>query len=165
MMGTRASRKSFSSQTGVTLVELVISIVIISIAVTGVLLVIQRNTLSSANPMVTYQSIAIGEAYLEEILLQEFADPTDLETGGPEAGETRATYDDVSDYHNLTDNGARDRTGTAIVGLEDYSVTVSVTVEALGDITQASGNAKRVVVTVTGPDGQAIPLSGYRTNY
>lgn len=165
-MGTRASRKSFSSQTGVTLVELVISIVIISIAVTGVLLVIQRNTLSSANPMVTYQSIAIGEAYLEEILLQDFVEPgTAGPDSGPEAGETRATYDDVSDYHNLTDNGARDRTGTAIVGLEDYSVTVSVTVEALGDITQASGNAKRVVVTVTGPDGQAIPLSGYRTNY
>ena len=140
---------------GTTLVELIVSIVVISVALSGVLMVIVQNTRASADPMIWHQAVAIAEAYLEEALTKEF-------TVGPES--TRATYDDVLDY-NFTDIGARDQTGTPINGLGGYTVQVAAALDDLNNITLASGNAVRVTVTVTTPSGDAIAISGYRTNY
>ncbi len=140
---------------GVTLVELIVAIVVISVALTGVLVVFLRNTSASADPVIAHQAIAIAEAYLEEALTKNF-------TVGP--GATRSTYDDVLDY-NFTDVGARDQTGTPILGLEGYTVQMQAAVEALNTITFGSGNAIRVQVTVTSPFGGTVVISGYRTNY
>lgn len=143
---------------GTTLVELVVSIVVISVALSGVLMVIVRNTSASADPMIWHQAVAIGEAYLEEALTKEFTDPT-----LPEGGESRATFDDVLDY-NFTDNGARDQNGSLISGLGGYTVQVQAQAEnTLNGI--PSTDAIRVTVTVTTPSGDAIAISGYRTNY
>ena len=144
---------------GTTLVELIVSIVVISVALSGVLMVIVRNTSASADPMIWHQAVAIAEAYLEEALTKEFTDPD-----GTEVGETRATYDDVRDY-NFTDIGARDQNGNLINGLGGYTVQVQAALDGLNDITVASGSAIRVTVTVTPPTGGAISISGYRTNY
>lgn len=144
---------------GVTLVELIVSIVVIGVAVGGVLAVMTRNTQSSADPMVQHQATAIAEAYLEEILTKEFADP-----GGP-AIETRPTFDNVADYGGLNNIGARDQNDNPIVGLENYTVNVVVAADDLNTITLLSGNALRVTVTVTHPQSGAIAISGYRTNY
>lgn len=141
-------------QRGVTLVELVVSIVVISVGLAGVLLAVNRNTVASADPMVRQQSVAIAEAYLEEVLTKEFA---------PGPGATRATFDDVNDYNGLSDAGARDHTGTPIPGLEAYNVQVAVTPQALHDV--AAADAVLVTVTVTGPLGSSVRLGGYRTNY
>ena len=153
-------------QAGVTLVELVVSIVVISVGVAGILAVITRTTSSSADPVVMHQAIAVAEAYLEEILPKDFADPTQIETGGPggEPGETRPIFDDVSDYNGLADAVARDQTNTAIAGLGAYSVNVTVTndgtLPGIGAV-----NAKRIDVSVSGPFGDAVTISSYRTNY
>lgn len=143
-------------QRGATLVELIVSIVIISVGLAGVMLVMDRTTRSSADPMIQYQAIAIAEAYLEEALLKEFTDPDGL------GGETRATYDDVNDY-NFTDIGARDQNGQAIAGLGQYTVAVAVTPEIFNTI--GAANVRRVQVTVTSPFGGTVVMSGYRTNY
>jgi len=45
---------------GATLVELVVSIVVISIGLAGILSVMNRNLSSSGDPMVQHQAIAIG---------------------------------------------------------------------------------------------------------
>jgi MSHA pilin protein MshD len=151
---------SGSRETGATLVELIIAIVIVGVALAGVLMVFIRNTSASADPLIWHQATAIAEAYLEEALTRNFTDPDGL------GGETRATYDDVLDY-NFTDNGARDQNGSAISGLENYTVQVQAVASALNDITLASGNAIRVTVTVT-PAALAsgtIVISGYRTDY
>ena len=157
---------------GVTLVELVVSIVVIGVAVAGVLAVMVRNTQSSADPMVQHQATAIAEAYLEEILTKEFTDPDSTEVG-----ETRPTFDDVDDYHNLANSGclnttaacpvlgscACDQNGNPIDGLNGYTVNVVVVGEALNGI--GAANAFRVTVTVTPPQGGDIVVSSYRTNY
>lgn len=143
-------------QRGATLVELIVSIVIISIGLAGVMLVMDRTTRSSADPMIQYQAIAIAEAYLEEALLKEFTDPDGL------GGETRATYDDVNDY-NFTDIGARDQNGQAIAELGQYTVAIAVTSEVFNTI--GAANVRRVQVTVTSPFGGTVVMSGYRTNY
>ena len=64
-----ASGRWVTDQRGVTLVELVISIVVISIALAGTLAVMRRTTASSADPMIVRQAVGVAEAYLEEILL------------------------------------------------------------------------------------------------
>ena len=151
-----------SSQTGATLIELIISIVIISITVTAVMMVITRVGTSSADPMIRTQATAIAQAYMDEILVQPLNDPDGGETGAAEAGETRATFDDVSDYHGLADaSGARDQTGAAIPGLDAYNVDVTVTAATL-----AGQPAKRITVNV-GFDGDTsyrLPLTAFRLN-
>ena len=142
---------------GVTLVELIVSIVVIGVALAGVMVVIVRNTSASADPLIWHQAVIVGEAYLEEILTKNFT------ADGVEA--SRDLYDDVMDYNGLTDSPPRDQNGTAIAALAGYSVNVQVATEALNDITLASGNAVRVEVTVTMPTGGSVVVSGYRTNY
>ncbi len=148
-------------QAGATLIELVVSIVIVGIAAGGVLLVFHQTVRHSADPMVLHQAVAIGEAYLEEILPKQFSDPDQPESGGPEAGETRPTYDDVNDYDGLTNVGALDQDNNPIVGLEAYTISVTVGTQPLPGI----ANALRVDVQVTGPNEVNVTLSGYRTDY
>ncbi len=140
---------------GVTLVELIVAIVIIGVAAAGVLLVFVRNTSASADPLIWHQATAIAEAYLEEALTKNF-------NVGP--GATRATYDDVLDY-NFTDVGARDQNGSAISGLEGYTVQVQAVAEALNGI--SGTDAIRVTVTVTPAVSvsNTVVISGYHTNY
>ncbi len=149
-------------QSGVTLVELVVSIVVLSVAVVGVLSALGTLVGRSADPMIREQSIAIAEAYLEEISLSRFASagscPAVLGAGG------RANFNAICHYDGLSDSGAFDQNGNAITGLTDFNVTVSVNNSSnLGSL--ASAVTLRIDVTVTGPTNETFSLSGYRTNY
>lgn len=57
---------------GFTLVEMIITIVVISVGLTGVLLTFQTVVKSSADPLVTKQLISIAEAQMEGAMLKEF---------------------------------------------------------------------------------------------
>ena len=158
-------------QRGLTLIELIMSMVIIAIAVAGVLGVLQQTTARSADPALLAQAQAIGEAYLDEILQRAYTDPD-----GSETGETRSTFDDVDDYHALAANGcvststacpslgvcACDQFGAPVDGLAGYTVTVSVSPATLSGATM-----KRIDVTVghTRFPDLSLPLSGYRGDF
>ncbi len=146
-------------QTGTTLIELVISIVIISIAASAILMVFTTSVGSSADPMIRHQAVAIAEAYLEEIALRSFADPD-----GVDEGPNRDLYDDVDDYNGLVDAGARDQFNAALPGLEDYTVTVAVTASsALPSI--ASTDLFLISVTITHAANIDFTISAYRANF
>ena len=127
--------KAGHRQRGVNLVELIISIVIISIACTGVLLIFAQTVRHSADPMIQTQALAIAEAYLDEILARQITDPSGGDTGGVEAGETRSTYDDVNDYNGLSNTPPQDQSGAVAdfapfdnqPDLAGYQVDVTVT--------------------------------------
>jgi MSHA pilin protein MshD len=140
-------------QRGVTLVELVISITVIAIAVAAVLGVLSMLSTGSAEAMIRNQAVAIANAYLEEIRLKDFAS-----NGVP---GSRTLYDDVSDYNGLVDVGARDQFGNAIVGLEQYTVSVTVGAGTLGGV--PGGSVRRIDVNVQHSIGVNMTLSGYRT--
>lgn len=151
---------------GFSLIELVIALTVLSIALTGSMMVMQRTLRSSADPMVRHQALSIAEAYIEEILLQPFIDPDlDPVTGAvcPAAEASRNLYDNVCDYAGLSDAGARDQNGNAISGLESYTVDVSVDTAATLDTLSGSSQVLRVDVRVTHPAAVDIALSGYRT--
>ena len=78
--------KKISHQSGVTLVELILSMVIISIALTGVFSVMNLTVSHSADPVVNHQAIAVAEACLEEILLDSFSSLTNCTMITPPSG-------------------------------------------------------------------------------
>jgi MSHA pilin protein MshD len=142
---------------GVTLIELVMAITIVSIAATAVLAAMSAISGRSANVMVRQQAVAVAEAYLEEILLKPVANPGGTVT-------TRSTFDKVDDYNGLSDVGAHDQFGNAIPYLTGYNVNVTVSQSsALGGITASA--TRRIDITVTTPTGLSVLLTGYRTNY
>ena len=172
-------------QSGLSLVELIIFIIIVSVGLAGILSVFNLTSQKSADPQIRKQMLAIAEALLEEVELKPFTycDPDDPNaatagssagcTGGPggandesklplgpEAGESRPTFDNVSDYNGLNLAPASDINGNSIAG---YSATVSVAQQQLeGSIPLA--DSLRITVTVThGSD--SLSLSGYRQRY
>ena len=70
---------SFPRERGISLIELVMFIVIVSIALVGTLLVMNTVTKSSADPLIRKQSLAVAESLLEEVELMPFTfcDPDD----------------------------------------------------------------------------------------
>jgi MSHA pilin protein MshD len=173
------------SQRGLSLIELLVFIVVVGIAVTGVLSVYSLTSRTSVDPMARKQVAAIAESLLEEVLAKPYTycDPDDanvttatsaagcattVEAMGPEAGETRYSnltpFDNVNDYNGFSMAGINDLTGTAIAGLAGY--TASVQVQSAGAFNGIpAGETLLVTVTVTGPGNYGVSLAGYRTRY
>lgn len=170
---------------GLSLIELVIFIAVVSAALAGVLAVFIQSTGTSADPMLRRQSLAIAESLLEEVSLMPltFCDGDDAnvttatstagcasgaDAMGPESGENRFTtpqFDNVNDYAGYSMSSIVDITNTAVAGLSGYSASVAVSAAALNTMTAASGDVLRISVTVTDPRGGTLTLDGYRTRY
>jgi MSHA pilin protein MshD len=151
------------NQQGLTLIELIVVMIVISVALVGVMSLINYTTRHSADPVLRHQAIAIAEAYMEEIVLKEFRDPDTGDVCSTKEG-SRALYDNVCDYNGLVDIGAHNQNGQAITGLENYRVSVDVTQESFGPAGETVPGLK-VDVTVTDPAGQSLRLSSYRVDY
>ncbi|MFA5372159.1 MAG: prepilin-type N-terminal cleavage/methylation domain-containing protein [Sideroxydans sp.] len=157
-----------SKQRGISLIELIIFIVIISIGLTGILLVMNQTTAHSADPLIHKQAIAAAESLLEEIELQDFIDQNDgVTTVCPPASAVtaanRATdYHIVDCYNGFSMTGITDLNNNP-TGLANYNASVTITQEALGSV--AAGSAVRITVTVTDPQANTIAIDGYRTAY
>lgn len=151
-------------QAGLTLIELVMFIVIVGVGIAGILLVMNFTTSHSADPMVRKQALAGAESLLEEIELKDFANPTDGFTGAATQAN-RPLFDDVSDYNGFATTGIFTLDGAPVGGLGSYSVAVGVAASAGAELGIAAADAKRITVTATDPTGQAITVTGYRTNY
>ena len=147
---------------GVTLIELVISIVVLSVVAVGVFSAIGVLVGRSADPMIRHQSIAIAEAYIEEIQSMEFALPGACPA--VPGGGGRADFNAICHYDGLVDNGAVDLNGNPIGNLSDYTVVVTITGSSgLGGL--AAANAARIDVAVTGPTNEPVLMTAYRSNY
>ena len=172
-------------QAGLSLVELIVFIVIVSVGVAGILSVFNLTTQKSADPQVRRQMFAVAEALLEEVQYKPFTfcDPDDANavaalgaascTGGangandesklplgPESLETRATFDNVSDYNGLSLSPASDINGTSISG---YSAVISLAQQQLEASIPVDASL-RITITVT-RGGESLSLSGYRLRY
>lgn len=178
---------------GFTLIELVIFIVVISVAVLGVLRVISFTTANSADPQLRKQALVLAESMLEEVQLARYTfcnpiqDPA-VETATNAAGCTvpqnvgttqptdKRPYYNVTDYVGAFNTPQEYKKDAADVAFPTgYIVTVAVAPEAaLGpagaqitpaDATPANMNALRITVVVTYGGNQSITLVGYRTRY
>lgn len=166
---------------GFTLIELLVSIVVLGIALTSLSVGLFNASRGSADPVVAMRAAELGQAYLEEILAKRFDENTDAggvvrcneptqpvcsATLGSDAGETRASFDDVDDYQGVTDNPPVDAMGAVRPLYSDYRVTISVSyADAEIGLVAGSEDAKRIEVSVYSPLNDVFVFSAYRGNF
>ena len=180
------------SQSGVSLLELVVVIVIVGVVGAGMAVLINNTTRNSVNPLLVQQANAIARAYMEEVTLRPFCDPdfdpdadpstlticsTDCSVaacgtcggvGVPPSG-SRDQFDDICDYDGLSNGaGAVDQTGALIPGLEAFNVTVNVDdTVILNGLDGASGQVVQIDVNVSHDTNPAVnvDLTSFRANF
>lgn len=140
-------------QRGVTLVELIVFMVVVSIAFTVLMSVYIQSARTNVNPVVQIRLLEAAQSKLDEVMALKYDEATP--TGGLPAcnspGGMSCTnlsennLNDVDDFHGVSD-----------VPYTNYQRTVTVTSEA---------KRKLITVTVTAPDGQSVVLSAYRYNF
>ena len=119
-------------QVGATLVELIMTIVVLAVGLSGIFNVIGITAQHSADPMVLQQAINISESYLSEITSKPF--PTALPCPNTPAAGAREAYNDTCDFNGLNDTGAHNQFAQQIPGLENYNVTVAITQQAVNSV-------------------------------
>lgn len=158
------TRSSSMLQRGISLIELIMFIVIISVALAGILLVMNLVTRHSADPLIRKQALAIAESMLEEIKLQDLSGVACAGTLG--ANAARASVSSVCDYNGYsTTAGILDfSTNAAVLNLGGYNITgVAVTqIASLGGTPITAGSGVMITVTVADPTGATVGATGYR---
>ncbi len=176
----QACRRPFGKrQRGLSLVELVVTIVLLGIVASAMAWAFASQIKSSTSPLWHGKAMKLGQLYLDEILSKAYDHNTPLgglppvasppcALLGPESGETRLTYNDVDDYNGIGDMPPVSLIGTLDSSYNDYGV--KVTVECDGAAVGASGNthAKLITVSILPPahlSNQPMVFSVYKGNY
>lgn len=186
---------------GFTLIEVVVGMVVFAIVMFAAVALFVEQSRISIEPLWQTRGATLGESLLAEIMAQPFdenagtlgqgsrcnegTDCTYSSSLGPDAGESRGTFDDVDDYHLLSqvNGGITDSLGNPLIidghpVYQGFQVQVLVHYDdnmdgvddddlngdGLYDTGAYHGNMKRVLVVVTTPSGERIALSGYRGN-
>jgi MSHA pilin protein MshD len=145
--------------------ELIVFIVVVSIALGALFSVFDYSMVNSVDPMVRVRALECAQAKLDEAIARKFDENTP--TGGvPACGSAEtgavacsgiavdADFDDIGDY-----NGQNFVTG-------DCNVTITVTGEGTDLGMADDANLVRLItVTSTMPDGNTATLSAYHTNF
>lgn len=172
---------------GFSLVEAVVFMLVLAIGLGGILVLYNQLTIASVDPLVRKQALALAVSLMEEITLRPFtycdpddplvhtADPPTLPCGTPEVigiegAETRATFDNVSDYDGFQMGAGTPNPlittlgGSTVDGVADYRIAATVAESAVAPV----GANDSLLVTVTAihvPSGRAVQLQGYRMRY
>lgn len=150
-------------QRGVTLLEVLVFIVVVSVGIAGLLAAFDVNVRTSADPMVRKQLVAAAESLLEEVLAQPIAGDG-VRPAATQASRAGALFDEVDDYHGLATAGIYAIDGSVpIAGLESYSLSVAV--DATATMPGVLAGAMRKVTVTVGGFNEVFRLTGYRTNY
>jgi MSHA pilin protein MshD len=171
------AKLGWRAQRGLTLIELLIFIIIVSLGVLGLMMVFNVTSKRSIDPQLRKQALSLAEGFLEEVELARFTycdpaldgsadDPvarpnpaacTTPELVGQEAGSVGRPFDNVNDYVNqfTTDTSAfnsglilQDAAGSP-VPLSGYTVQLRITPEALNGIASDANAATMEVLRIT----------------
>ena len=177
-------------QQGFTLIEMIVGIVVMSIAFSIFTTLIYPLANQSAEQIHQIRAAELGQSMINEILGKASDENSDMsgglmrcgETGanacttnanlGPDGStpETRNAFNDADDYHGLnvveTSLGSTDGLANIYVGFS-MNVTVINDSDYDGDNDAADNNftAKLITVTVTTPQGFDFVFSTYRVNF
>lgn len=158
---------------GATLVELVITIVIISVAIAGVVGAFSLLAGRSADPLNQTRAVALAQLYTDEILSRRYDDSTPP-GGAPRVSgcsisaeeSDRSDYDDVDDYAAINDEVPRKADGSALDSAAYGSFRVTVDVTCAGaELSLPADDAKRVDISVVDPSGNVFAFTFYRVNF
>ena len=158
-------------QSGFSLVETVITIVVIAIALAAISSSMNMSLRRSADPLWQARAVQMAQSYMEDILALRFQEESVAGGGavascridGAEAGESsRARFDDVDDYHGLDEQGQFLDAAAGASGQYQIQVQVSCQPVSVGT---TSGFIKQVTLTITGADDARLVMSAVRGNF
>ena len=166
---------------GFSLVELVVTMLVISIAVLGITSALSFGLRHQSDGLWQAKSLALIDSYVEEILSRRFDEasppggvpPCDGVTCSDAAsfddGETRAEYDDVDDYDGLVENPPRWIDGTVRAGYDGYAVSIQVRYPTAAEVTTlglgSAIDAKLITVNVAPPGLNTLSVGVVKTNF
>ncbi len=112
---------------------------------------------------------SLADAMLAETSGLAYAEPSGGTGLGPDSGEdaTRTGYDDVDDYHGLSESAPAERGGTAIPGLTGWQrlVSVNYAVAATPDTSSVNDTGlKRIVITIKHNNATVLTRQTLRSN-
>ncbi len=148
-----------TKQRGISLVELIMFIVIVSVALAGILLVMNVTTRGSVDPLIHKQALAIAESLLEEVELMPFTfcDPDD-----PNAASAVTAADCTGGAGGANDESAViGPEGAASVGGAEgrYAVPQFDNVSDYNGFNMAGGALRDITNTAVGPAGYAATIA------
>ncbi|MEY4736680.1 MAG: hypothetical protein RL302_999 [Pseudomonadota bacterium] len=150
------------NQFGMTLIELIVAIVILSVGLTGVLMAFITTVKSSAAPMLTKQMSAIADGMMEEVLLKQFSVVANVATANSCA---RDTFNDVRDYNGYSTANVCDISGVATAALTGYGARISVIEPTVSPMTGVPAVDVLLITIDVTQSGNTYSLTGWRTNY
>jgi MSHA pilin protein MshD len=164
------SKGVLPSRRALTLIEVVVSTMIV-----GVLMVAVLNTLGAAtksSQAAGNRAVAIGLAddLMAEVLKAKYVDPGASPVFGPETGESgssRAAFNDVDDYNGWSEQPPQAKNGTAMTDRSDWRRRVTVDRVTVSDPTKTSSTetgVKRVQVDVDYKGTNMIEQTALRTD-
>ncbi|WP_052074598.1 type IV pilus modification PilV family protein [Shewanella mangrovi] len=158
---------------GFTLIELIVGMIVFSIAVVLLSSVLLPQSDHAANTLQRVRATELAQSVLNEIWGKGFDDntpingvpacgsPAGVACGsniGPDSGESRNDFDDVDDYDGLNqDSLMLNSTVTYASNYPNYQFLVSVS--------YIDANHKLIAVVVTTPAGEPIAFNAVRSNY
>jgi len=175
---------------GFTLVELVVGMVVLSIALVMLTSMLFPQAERAAETLHRVRSAELAHSVMNEIWGKRYDQNTNPNGGvpacgasprsdlglpagkkctalgdlGPDTGETRNSYNDVDDYDGLNQTSlmlnAASSTDTYASRYPNYLLAVAVTYPDTSDL-----NRKLITVTVTTPSGEQIVYNAVRSNY
>jgi|SRR5688572_21247901 len=144
---------------GLTIVECLLALTILSATVLAATMTLSAGAQQDRRGDRAAVAARLGRDLLEEVTSRAYREPVSAPAFGPEFGETsRALYDDVDDYHNLSEaRGAVANVEGALYATHEQGFTRGVTVTAgamnVADLGR-NVNGLTVVVTLTGESGE-----------
>ncbi|MEC4725450.1 type II secretion system GspH family protein [Shewanella sp. D64] len=176
----------FSRAKGFTLIELVVGMVVLSIALVMLATMMFPQADRAVDTLSRVRSAELAHSLLNEIWGKRYDQNTNANGGvpacgaaarpdlglpaglactpaadlGPDTGETRNTFNDVDDYNGLNQNSKMlNSNDTYLSQYKNYLLSVSVTYP------NPNRNSKLIAISVTTPSGEAITYDAIRSNY
>lgn len=161
-MPVSARKHPIKVHCGFTLIEAVVFMVVLSIALSTLLLSFNHSVVNSVDPAVQLKALEHAQAHLDAVIARKFDEnsPTggipacDSDSGQPCLGiSPESDYDDVGDFNGFTDT----------IGTQ-FSIAISVQ-NAGSDLGLVNSQARLIIVTVTAPNSKSYSLSTYKVNF
>lgn len=170
--------KAPASESGFSLIESILTIVIISISLVVLISAWSGAAKRSGDPFWHAKAAYLGQAYIEEILTKRYDENTPVgglpacttatctaeASFGPEGSESRATFDDVDDYDGLSETPSENALGVVRDEYNSYQVEVNVSYAGT-DFSRPDRTLKLIEVLVTPPGETTQRFTVYRGNY
>jgi len=170
-------------QSGFTLIEIVVGIVVLAVSLTIVTSVFLPQANKMTTPMYQIKATALGKSIMNQVLIRYY-DELNISSGSfspctsttcssflgpepPEVGNVPDGFNDVDDYNAYCNSDPQATLKFFTDEYPGYGVNICVTNAADKFVPGSSANnvAKRISMTVFMPNNETITLTSFKGNY